>query len=61
MYSRRKVISLFSVILVLLSLVTVALAADVTDNSKQVTAAQSDEWVTYTDPRFDITLAYPAN
>lgn len=62
MYSRRKVIGLFSVILVLLSLVTVALAADVTDDSKQVAATQSDvEWATYTDPRFDFTIDYPAN
>ena len=62
MSSRRKVISLFSVILVLLSLVTVALAADVTDDSKQVTATQSDiEWASYTDPRFDFTIDYPAS
>ncbi len=60
MISKRKVVGLFSVILVLLSLVTVALAADVTDNSKQVTATQSDvEWVTYTDPHFGFSVEYP--
>lgn len=62
MVTKRKVISLFSVILVLLSLVTVALAADVTDDSKQVTATQSDiEWASYIDPRFDFTIDYPAS
>jgi hypothetical protein len=60
MITKRKVISLFSVILALLSLVTVALAADVTDNSKQVTATQPDiEWANYTDPRFDFSVEYP--
>lgn len=60
MYPRQRVISLFSVLLVLLLLATVALAADETGDSKQVITTQSGvEWVTYTDPHIGFLVEYP--
>lgn len=53
-------VSVLLTVLVLLVTYTVSYALSQRTNFKAA-SSEVTEWTTYTDPRFDITLAYPAN
>lgn len=62
MQTKRNIFTLRAIVVFLLLMLTVTLDVTAADKSEMEAATNTDtNWTTYTDPRFDFTVSYPAN